>query len=335
MKKYFVTLAIIILVVTLFIISKNSLPAHFVNKQNHFNSDLAVITEPDAGIAPILSLIQNASISVDLVMYELEDKQIEQALVADEKRGVAVRVLLSNGYKGQSFPQNQKAYDFLRTNGVSVEWTQNYFALTHEKSLVVDGNTALIMTFNFTPQYYSTSRDFGIIDRDQNDIEAMHETFDSDWQGSGVAAGDGDELVWSPGSEPAMIALINSAHRSLDIYNEEMADPYVTKALIDAAERGVSVDIDMTYSDEWKNAFEELTTAGVHVRTYDPKASLYIHAKMILVDGTRAFIGSENFSQSSLDDNRELGIVLTDSKVIAALTAIFNNDWKSATLFSF
>lgn len=116
---------------------------------------------------------------------------------------------------------------------------------------------------------------------------------------------------------------------------EEMADMNVVKALIDAAERGISVNIDMTYSDQWQRAFEELTTAGVHVRTYDPKALLYIHAKMILVDGARAFVGSENFSQDSLDYNRELGIVLTDPKIIAALAATFDSDWKSATLFSF
>ena len=89
-----------------------------------------------------------------------------------------------------------------------------------------------------------------------------------------------------PGRREPLIDLINSARRSLYVYNEEMADMDVTKALIDAAERGVVVYVDMTGAAEWKWEFEELTTAGAHVRVYadDPAAPLYIHAKMIVAD---------------------------------------------------
>lgn len=304
---------------------------------------LSLIIEPDDGIAPVLNMITGASKSVDLVMYELDDVRIESALVADTHRGVAVRVILSAGYGGASSTTNTTAYKFLAAHGVPVRWSPEYFSLTHEKSLVVDSDRALIMTFNLVARYYGTGRDFGVIDTDPRDIAAMEDTFGDDWKESGRGGNDGDtgdDLVWSPGSESALIALIRDAKRSLFIYNEEMADMDVTKALIDAARRGVAVYIDMTGADEWKWEFAELTTAGAHVRTYADAddAPLYIHAKMIVADGgsvdARAFVGSENFSATSLGENRELGIITHDQNIIARLMDTFAADWRGATPFA-
>jgi phosphatidylserine/phosphatidylglycerophosphate/cardiolipin synthase-like enzyme len=311
---------------------------------------LSLIAEPDDGIAPVLAMINGATKSVDLVMYELDDAQVEAALAADERRGVAVRVLLSAGYDGASSTVNGPAYNFLLAHGVAVRWSPSYFSLTHEKSLVVDGSRALIMTFNLTSKYYATGRDFGIVDGDTRDITAMERTFGDDWKGSDGGSGGsgnaslggnhgdaGDDLVWSPGSEPALITLINSAQKSLYIYNEEMADMDVTKALIDAAERGVAVYVVMTGADEWKWDFAELATAGVHVRTYadDASAPLYIHAKVIVADegslSARAFVGSENFSAASLGENRELGIMISDPMIIKSLMKTFSADWRNAS----
>ena len=56
-----------------------------------------------------------------------------------------------------------------------------------------------------------------------------------------------------------------------------------------------------------------------------------MHAKLILVDGARACVGSENFSPTSLDANRELGIVLADPAAIATLSAAFEHDWSTGT----
>jgi len=312
---------------------------------------LSLITEPDDGIAPVLTMINGATKSVDLVMYELDDTQVEAALVANERRGVAVRVLLSAGYDGASSTVNGPAYNFLLARGVAMRWSPSYFSLTHEKSLVVDDARALIMTFNLTSKYYATGRDFGIVDGDVHDVAAMERTFGDDWRGSGVNDSEraslggnngdaGDDLVWSPGSGPALIALINGATKSLYVYNEEMADMDVTKALIDAAEGGVAVYVVMTGADEWKWDFAELATAGVHVRTYadDASAPLYIHAKMIVADAgsasARAFVGSENFSAASLGENRELGIMVSDPAIINSLVKTFSADWRAATPFA-
>jgi phosphatidylserine/phosphatidylglycerophosphate/cardiolipin synthase-like enzyme len=78
---------------------------------------LTLITEPDDGVGMIREAIQTAAQSLDLVIYELDDRQIEQDLVDAKNRGVAVRVILQNVNSFGKHP-NQGAYDFLKSNGV-------------------------------------------------------------------------------------------------------------------------------------------------------------------------------------------------------------------------
>jgi cardiolipin synthase A/B len=296
-------------------------------------SDLSLITEPGPGDRPFLQAVQSARSSADLVMYELSDPTFERALVSAEERGVQVRVLLNGGYYGGGSSANQAAYSYLKGNGVPVRWSPSRFALTHQKTLVADDKTAYIMTLNLVDEDYSTSRDFAVADTNRQEVSAIEATFTADWNNQSIRPPDGVDLVWSPGALDSELSLINSVRHALDIYNEEMDDSAITSALEAAARRGVDVKVVMTASSDWDSAFKRLTGAGVHVRTYKPDASLYIHAKMILVDGRRAFLGSQNFSAGSLDDNRELGIILSTGAIIRSLEGTFAGDYAHATPF--
>lgn len=299
----------------------------------------SLVVEPDDGIAPVLSRIEHAQKSIDLVMYKLSDAQIQQALGAAVARGVAVRVLLNGGYYSKKEASNDAPYAALQKLNVPVRWTPTSFALTHQKTLIVDGNDALIMTFNLQSKYYATGRDFAIDDTDPNDVAAIERTFDADWQSLDYAWDEGsepsgDDLVWSPGSEDELLYLIDSATSSLKIYNEELQDTDIVNALIAAAKRGVHVQLDMTYATNWKPAFTQLAQAGVEVRTYASTSKVrYIHAKMIMVDEATVFVGSENFSSTSMNKNRELGLVLKAPQIIAGLDKVFVSDWASARPF--
>jgi phosphatidylserine/phosphatidylglycerophosphate/cardiolipin synthase-like enzyme len=293
------------------------------------SAQLTLITEPQAGVAPVLSAITGAKHQVDMVMYEDNDSQVDAALVADSKRGVAVRVLLNSGYYGAGFPQDVGAYNYLKAHGVPVRWTPKYFALTHQKTLIVDGR-AYILTFNLTPQYYASSRDFGVTDTNTADVAAIQTTFNADWNGQRITAPTGSDLVWSPGSQNAQVALIASASGTLDIYNEEMDSPAIESALEAAAHRKVDVRVTMTADSSWDSAFSALAAAGVHIHTYAANASLYIHAKMILTPA-KVFLGSENFSTSSMNYNRELGLITSDASIRASLSSTFNADYAKAT----
>jgi cardiolipin synthase len=291
---------------------------------------LSVLVEPAAGIAPIYHLIDSARASVEMTMYELSDTTAEQALAADAARGVRVQVILDGGSYDRSL--NQPAFSYLASHRVAVRWASHEFDLTHEKAIVVDGATAAVMTLNLESRYYSSTRDFALIDTQPADVRAIAATFSADWAGRAIApqGGSGD-LLWSPGAQAALVGLIDGARRSLDIENEEMDSVAIEDALAAAARRGVAVRVVMTADSEYTSVLRSLAAAGARVRLYpDTSAALYIHAKLIVADGARAFVGSQNFSTASLQYNRELGVLTADPVVIAAVQATFNRDLAGA-----
>jgi phosphatidylserine/phosphatidylglycerophosphate/cardiolipin synthase-like enzyme len=297
-----------------------------------------LLVEPNDGFGAVYSFIVDARKSVDVEMYELNDQTVEEDLVSDERRGVAVRVLLDRAYAGASY--NTAAFGYLTSHGVPVRWGPTSTTV-HEKSVVVDGVTALIATFNLgdTSDYYATTRDFGVFDSNASDVHAISDVFNADWSGAAIseppAPDDGADLVWSPGSEPVLAALIASARKTLLVESEEMDDTSIVSDLEAAARRGVNVEVVMTADPSWTRAFDDLERAGVHVATYSYDATPYIHAKVMVADagapGQQMFIGSENFSVSSLEYNRELGVTTKSAILIAPAARTVRSDFAGAT----
>jgi len=115
-----------------------------------------------------------------------------------------------------------------------------------------------------------------------------------------------------------------------------MGDATVERALMNAARRGVDVQVCGENTDgEYDSAFAKLTRAGVHVSYYSSTTGFYVHGKVIEADyGTShaaAFIGSENFSSTSLNDNRELGLITADPAVLSAIASAFSDDFSRGT----
>jgi len=150
-----------------------------------------------------------------------------------------------------------------------------------------------------------------------------------------VTPQDGRDLVWSPtDAQPKLLTVINGARSSLLVENEEMGDSTVIAALVGAAQRGVKVDVVMTDSGQYAREFTTLSRVGVQVRTYSESATPYIHAKVILADAGTAFIGSQNFSSSSLKRNRELGLITSTPSVISGLQSTLSADFAQAAPWS-
>lgn len=287
---------------------------------------LAVIAEPQAGVTPFLKMINGARKSIELTMYELFDQRVEHALVAARRRAVEVRVLLNGGYYSQHESTNAQAYAYLHIHGVQVRYTPTYFALTHQKTLTVDGRESAIMSLNFDG-LYSTTRDFAVLDTQRADVAAIVQAFDADWAGRKITASTGTgDLVWSPGAAPTVLRMIDSARRSIELEDEEMDYPPATAALCDAARRRVAVHVVMTYASEWRSAFATLERCGVRVHLYHGQR-YYIHAKLLIVDQRRALVSSQNLSEGSLTYNRELGITVTAPGLITQLAGDFASDY--------
>jgi phosphatidylserine/phosphatidylglycerophosphate/cardiolipin synthase-like enzyme len=264
-------------------------------------------------------------------MYELTDPMIEKALINRAKSGVDVRVILNEDYEGLS--ENAAAMTSLRAGSVHAVWAR-FDQIFHAKYLVVDNAVVYIGTGNFVPSDYSSTRDFWVSDVQRADVSAVVATFNQDFRGAGAPGSPSGGLVWSPGSTQTLVNFISSAHRSLLVENEEMDSSPIEQALISAARRGVDVEVVMTEDSEWTDALDRLASSGVHVRLLDA-AQIYIHAKVLCVDcsldsGT-VFIGSENFSTSSLVYNRELGVITTTLAAVRAVRDTVLGDFASGT----
>jgi cardiolipin synthase A/B len=297
------------------------------------SSTQSLVIEPDQGMTPIYNLLNSAQKSIDMTMYELVDTQCQQILAQQATKGVAVRVILDQSLEKTS---NTPAYTFLNANGVKAVWSNPAFQASHQKTITIDGKTTAIMTLNLTSRYYSTSRDFAVIEDNANDIAAIEATFNADFASASITPSTGDDLIWSPTTAlNALLGLISSAKTSLRVENEEMGDAQIVTALEDAAKRGVAVEVAMTNGGTYTTEFNALKAAGVKVNTYVTTAPLYIHAKIILVDygqsGQVAFVGSENFSNPSLTENRELGLTVTDPSILGALNTTFGSDFQGGT----
>jgi cardiolipin synthase len=289
-----------------------------------------LVTEPAAGFSSVYRMINASRHSIDITMYEFADSAAEHALAAAAKRGVNVRVILDRRERSL----NSAADRYLTEHRVKVVWSSSSFDYTHQKTLVSDQSTAIIMTANLTSRYYATSRDFLVIDSSRADVTAIVRVFDADFAHQPTRPGDGRDLVWSPtDSQRQILGVINGARKSLRIYSEEMADTTVDDALISAAKRGVDVSVcGENTGGQYDAVFARLARAGVHISYFSSYSGFYIHGKVVEADyGTsrgRSFIGSENFSETSLDRNRELGLITSNRTILASIARSFANDFR-------
>jgi cardiolipin synthase len=301
---------------------------------------VSLFVEPDDGETVITNAIDQAQKSVWLEIYLLTDRNVMRSLEDAAHRGLDVRVMLEpHPVGGGSSPR--RTIDELQAAGIKAQPTDPEFTLTHEKGMIIDSKTAFIMTANFTRSALggtsggksgTTNREYGIIDTNPQDIQAVMNIFNADWNHSTAQFSDPNLVVSPVNSRNDFLALINSAHHTLSIEAEEMNDSQIEQAIASAGSHGVQVEVILpsassVSTDTNLTGINAIQQHGVQVKE-DPR--LYMHAKIILVDGQRAFVGSENISTTSLDKNRELGIIVSDSHVLNRLQQTFQQDWSDS-----
>jgi cardiolipin synthase len=300
---------------------------NFVPTSSSEEGVLGLIVQPEDGRQPVLAEIEAAHSTVDLMVYLLTDEPVIDALIDAEKRGVEVRVILDQFPYG-GFGNPEEVATELRGAGAEVQWGPSRFTFSHVKTMIVDGSVALIMNLNLTRSAFESNREFAIASTRENDVRTAQALFNADWSGLDEPAGN--SLVVSPtNSRDVLLDLIDSARVSLDIYAEVIRDPEVVDHLASAAGRGVRVRVIVSPDEDpvAVRILTELVSGGIEVRLL---ASPYVHAKATVVDSARMFVGSQNFTATSLDENREVGIILSDRVAVARLLATFETDFAAS-----
>ena len=283
------------------------------------STNISIIVEPSDNGNGLVNAIKGATTSVHMTMYLLSSSKVTNALIAAKNAGRDVKVILN-----QTFPtggdSNTTAYSQLQSAGVQVHWAPSTFTLTHEKCAIIDGQTAWIMTMNATDSGMSGNREYIAIDTDADDVAEAEAIFEADFASTAITP-SGKLLVAPVNARDRLVALIGSATSTIDIEAEALSDTAIVGRLAYAAGNRVTVKVvlsDDTPSTAETSARTQLKAAGVQMVVL---SNPYIHAKSMVVDGSLAYVGSINYTTSSMSYNRELGVIFsTPAEVQKVLT---------------
>ena len=117
-----------------------------------------LIVLPDDTAKPIVDAIASARKSLNIRMFLFTDPTLIDTVVAAHKRGVKVRVMLNPARRsGES--ENEEARKLLTDAGIAVHDSNPAFALTHQKSMVVDHEIGYVESLNWEPKDLTKTRD--------------------------------------------------------------------------------------------------------------------------------------------------------------------------------
>lgn len=227
----------------------------------------------------------------------------------------------------------------------------------HGKMIIADHAQALVSTGNFDSTNFCNlsrapsrcNRDFSVVTQDGEVVKTLSRVFEADLSGAAydlkaiVTTQVELKMTVSPLSLDPLVQFIKSARQSIQIENQYLKEPTINSALIEAARAGVQVEV-MTASAcafgppkppalaQWNRDYAAFDAAGVKTRIFNASMKVdgvpgYLHAKAIVVDHSRAWVGSVNGSSMATSNNREFGLFFEDAVSVQALSKILSQDF--------
>ena len=282
---------------------------------------------PEGLQGALVDFVEGSREELLLAVYELDAPALLRALGAAAERGVAVRIAL-DGRR----PANATALETLPGRGVQVRSVTDPYPYYHLKVLVRDGREAVVGSANLNVYSMQTERNHLVRLGDRHDVEDLRELLLADLQGRAPGpALDCTRLLVSPArARERLEALLGSARERLDLQQLSLSDAGVRRVLSALRARGVEVRVllaDPTWIAGNDEAARWLRERGVQVRFF---TRLENHAKLAVVDGRRAYVGSHNLSRTSIDRNREVGLVISAPEAVGRLAEAFEADWDAS-----
>lgn len=154
----------------------------------------------------------------------------------------------------------------------------------------------------------------------------------------------GDDIVRAIGSSYAdphsliyltLLSAINHAEQRIYLTNAYFApDPQLLKALTDAAQRGVDVQMVLpSHTDSWavfhagRSHYSTLLRSGVKI--FERRGAV-MHSKTAVIDGVWSTIGSTNLDWRSFLHNDELNAVILGREFARQMEAMFARDIRAS-----
>jgi cardiolipin synthase A/B len=174
-----------------------------------------LIVLPDDTADAILAPINAARHTMNVRMFLFTDPSLINAVIAAKRRGVKVRVML-NPVRRDGSSDNDVARDMLKEAGIAVRDSSAEFAVTHQKSMVIDDEVGFIESLNWETRDLTVTRDYAVEITAKAEVAEMVRCFDADWTETPFEPDAGSGLIWCPNNGRQRIAaFIDSAKETL------------------------------------------------------------------------------------------------------------------------
>ncbi len=333
---------------------------------------VTVLRNGDEIFPAMLAGIESAQHTIEFVTFVYWTGPVAEAMAdafaSKARRGLLVRVLLDGFGSAKMQPD---LLDSMRDAGVHIErfrppvrwkfWESDH--RTHRKILVCDNQVAFTGGVGIAEEWEGNARSpdewrdthFRI---EGPAVKGLRAAFLSDWRAAGHPVRGEDVLVDPPrpggdvdvavvdasarisynDAELVFEALVLAANQRVIIETPYFnpSDPLVDQ-LVAAHQRGVQIDIVVPgpHIDKRVSAmvasqrYSSLIANGISVWRYQPTM---LHTKAVIVDGCAAFVGSVNVNMRSVQKDEEVGAVILDETVAAALEEHARDDVGSSEL---
>lgn len=274
---------------------------------------MRLIVQPEDGVVPVVSGIRQAKKTIDMPIFRLDHIEVDKAIKSAVKRGVVVRTLIahtnSGGEKGL-----RKLEQRLLATGATVSRTADDLLRYHNKFMIVDGRTLFVFGFNFTHLDIDRSRSFGIVTNNRRLVQEAMKLFEADFNRRPYSPGLKAFLVSPENARTELAALLRGAKQQLLIYEVRITDNAMVRILKERAKAGVVIRVMGKLQKKDLDA---------EIEKFPGK----LHARVVIQDGRKAFLGSQSLRRLELDERREVGVIITDPRIVHQLVATFESDW--------
>lgn len=279
----------------------------------------------DTGYDFLLDAFRDAKSRIWIEIYTWTDIiPLTQAVIDAKNRGVDVRVLLEPNVYGTP-TINQTVAKRLREANITITYSDaERYTFTHAKFWIVD-DVYYISTGNWTKSSFSKNREYIYTWIDVSTLKILEKIFESDTTGLGFkdTMSIPAHLVISPlDARSKILQFIHSTTSEIFIFVQSLEDSEIIHALQSIQNEGKKVHICTADNDS-----NHTTALSFSWLEWKFSKNPYLHAKAILIDGISVFIWSQNLTQNAIDNNREVGIILSDrSDIVSQIIQNISHD---------
>jgi phosphatidylserine/phosphatidylglycerophosphate/cardiolipin synthase-like enzyme len=281
--------------------------------------------------------IEQARVTIDVAIYDLNLYSIRDALIAAERRGVQVRLVVeSDNFTTETLAPFTSA-------GIPVVGDEDPDSM-HDKFLIIDRYEVWTGSMNYTVSDAYRSRNNMIRLRStklaENYEAELEEMFSQRLFGAYSPAGTPNREVeidnvevenyFAPedGALSRLVELINGAEESIYFLTYSFTTDELAEAVLSAKARGVEVQgvMDKGQAANAGGEFDRFVANGIDVHLDGEDGNM--HNKVLIIDGEIVVTGSYNFSANAEKRNDENLLVIHDAEIASEYLEEFNRIWE-------